>query len=84
MLSVINWKYVIAGSVISLLLVFAILILIYLYTLYYVYRYDSEDLSTWREDRLIDIKTNEINQLQQLSQLVGTSMAEKTSKSKKK
>ena len=41
-------------------------VVLYVYLLYYTYKYNSNDLYSWKEDHMYDIKQNEMSKLNTL------------------
>lgn len=80
----ISGKYIVFGIFGAVLVTLLIYVLIYLYTLYYTWKNDSADLSSWKHDKLLNIKSNELEQLHKLQETAGTSMMAKTTASNKK
>jgi len=76
-------NYIIFGICGALLLTILIYVGIYLYALYYTWKNDSDDLDSWRRDKLNNIKSNEIEQLHSLNDLVDTSMTTTSTKKTK-
>lgn len=75
-------KYITFGILGAVSITILIYLSIYLYTLYYTWKNDSDDLNTWKRDKFIDIKSNELEQLHKLQEVADNSMTAKTNKEK--
>ena len=57
---------ILIGSISAFLVFLVFYILLYLYILYYTYRYNSDDLHSWKDDKLFNIKQKEMSNIASL------------------
>ena len=60
-------KYIILGICASFALYLSIYLLIYLYSIYYVFRYDSNDLNEWKKEENQNIDQSINNQINSIN-----------------